>query len=475
MIDMYDQYDSVLEKLPTKSTSSLWSTLHKEAILIIIKNFIDKNIKSNDTHVCVSLSGGVDSMIIITCLNYMKINMDYKFNVIAAHVEYANRIESQLEAKFLCQWCKDNDIIFEIKQITEIKRNEMDREDYEEQSRKLRFQLYYDIMNKYKISGVMLGHHAGDIAENVFTNVMHARDLLDLEVIHSVSKNQNVYFWRPLVVVYKDVILEFAHKYHIPYFKDSTPDWSNRGILRKQIFPQLEKRFGGNFQQKLVSIGQQSTEWSFMINQMILDPFIKNNMNIKKHGAYIFIDGYRNAPKCFWGLVFRKILHTMNLSMITSKSLNNVMVALKGNKNMYINLNEHLICMLTGNQILIRKNFHFKEINESMYIDFDTCEGPISINYEINEKVKYTVTRIIIGNGYEINSGHMDYIDGYMRYYIPYSKNILLTTQKGKIDKSVKDNFKEILSSSSIFPLISNDGIIDNPHGYVIKIELLID
>jgi hypothetical protein len=34
-------------------------------------------------------------------------------------------------------------------------------------------------------------------------------------------------------------IFGFAHKYGIPYFKDTTPKWSTRGKLRNQLLPLL--------------------------------------------------------------------------------------------------------------------------------------------------------------------------------------------------------------------------------------------
>lgn len=33
----------------------------------------------------------------------------------------------------------------------------------------------------------------------------------------------------------KDVVYDFAHKFGVPYFKDTTPSWSTRGKLRRQL------------------------------------------------------------------------------------------------------------------------------------------------------------------------------------------------------------------------------------------------
>jgi hypothetical protein len=35
-------------------------------------------------------------------------------------------------------------------------------------------------------------------------------------------------------------VLEYAHSFGVPYFKDTTPAWSTRGKLRNQLVPLLQ-------------------------------------------------------------------------------------------------------------------------------------------------------------------------------------------------------------------------------------------
>lgn len=41
--------------------------------------------------------------------------------------------------------------------------------------------------------------------------------------------------WRPMLPFGKDVVYDFAHKFGVPYFKDTTPSWSTRGKLRREL------------------------------------------------------------------------------------------------------------------------------------------------------------------------------------------------------------------------------------------------
>ena len=52
--------------------------------------------------------------------------------------------------------------------------------------------------------------------------------------------SEDVPVWRPLLPHTKDEIFQFAHKFGVPYFKDTTPAWSTRGHMRNQLMPLLK-------------------------------------------------------------------------------------------------------------------------------------------------------------------------------------------------------------------------------------------
>ena len=59
-----------------------------------------------------------------------------------------------------------------------------------------------------------------------------------------------------MIEFYKSSIYKFADEYQVPYFKDTTPDWSVRGKYRNRILPQLEITFS-NVKQNLLNINNQ--------------------------------------------------------------------------------------------------------------------------------------------------------------------------------------------------------------------------
>lgn len=58
-------------------------------------------------HVVISLSGGVDSMVLALILSRLAARSRPPFAVVAAHIDYGNRPESAAEASFVEAWCAE--------------------------------------------------------------------------------------------------------------------------------------------------------------------------------------------------------------------------------------------------------------------------------------------------------------------------------------------------------------------------------
>jgi len=208
-------------------------------------NLIDKYVKKIGI---ISLSGGVDSMV---CLVYcMTIYSD--INWICVHINYKNRRESDDEANFIAYFCYKHNIKLYVREINEINRNKCMnininmREIYEDYTRKIRFNTYkavYDNYNynyNYNYPVVILGHNKDDALENILTNITYNCKYKNLKGMEEHSICDNITFLRPLLNVPKNDIYEFAHKHNIPYVKNSTPEWSQRGKIRNNIVPVLD-------------------------------------------------------------------------------------------------------------------------------------------------------------------------------------------------------------------------------------------
>lgn len=167
--------------------------------------------------VAISLSGGVDSMALATMLKHMAPRFG-NIDVVAIHIDYANRPESGAEAAFVEEWCKRMGIVCVIRRIAEVKRGVTPREQYEAESRAIRYNLYKECARTYKFPAVFVGHHEGDVQENVIANLMRGANLLAVNGMAEEGIVEGVRIWRPMLPHPKDPIIEFAHKYGVPYF-----------------------------------------------------------------------------------------------------------------------------------------------------------------------------------------------------------------------------------------------------------------
>ncbi|KAL3919289.1 MAG: hypothetical protein SGARI_007243, partial [Bacillariaceae sp.] len=201
-------------------------------------------------------------MVIASVLAHLKQSCGYPhLQILAVHIDYANRPESGAEADFVKRYCdkycgNSGNVEFLCRRIGEVTRGITARDDYERIARTIRYDMYREAVARAKsllppdddgdkhVVGVMLGHHRGDLRENVLSNAHKGCGPLDLSGMTSVSKNDGILVYRPLLPLEKSFVLDYAHKFGVPYFKDTTPHWSTRGKLRNKLLPLLEEIYG---------------------------------------------------------------------------------------------------------------------------------------------------------------------------------------------------------------------------------------
>jgi tRNA(Ile)-lysidine synthase TilS/MesJ len=173
--------NSPYQSSPTSSTAFSAST---SSCKPIIKNII-----------MISLSGGVDSMVLSKVLALLQKSKKVSISaIVAIHMDYANRPESSKEASYVKEWSESLNIHFRIRTVNEVTRGITDRDAYEKISRNIRYSFYQECISEalnggfdddltekgqgknenreYHVSGILFGHHLGDVQENVISNVM---------------------------------------------------------------------------------------------------------------------------------------------------------------------------------------------------------------------------------------------------------------------------------------------------------------
>jgi len=335
----YQSYENVLEYLPN-SNIPIHDFIYNESSNVFTTLKVFCNLSKTNTFV-VSLSGGVDSMVLLSVLHYLR------KRVIAVHINYNNRAETTQEEHFLKDWCQFNNIILYTKNISHITRESSKRSDYEEITKDIRFNLYKEIVKSNNVDGVLLAHHKDDTIENIFTNICRGRSILNLAVIKESSVIQDVCIQRPLLNVFKSEIYDFAHEHDIPYFKDTTPLWSIRGMYRNILLPKLQNIFGNKIKQNLLNFNQETIEWNTLISNQIIEPFLNQECAYHNKTVYFNVKKYTVYPLCFWNTVLMKVFYKYHHSCPSRKSIINFMCFIKSKTEGTINLSAKCKCVLS--------------------------------------------------------------------------------------------------------------------------------
>lgn len=197
---------------------------------------------NNYKNICVSLSGGVDSIVLLFLLSNIN-----NINLNAIHINYKNRETSDDEMNMCIKMCNYLNIPIFIREINEIKRSRnSDRDLYEEVTRKIRFSFYKIIQDKYN-SVICMGHNKDDCLENIFSNIIRKQKYDNMNGMDFFGTELDVNIIRPFLDISKKEIYTIANYYKLPYLYDSTPSWSDRGRKRDILIP-----FLNNFDHRII-------------------------------------------------------------------------------------------------------------------------------------------------------------------------------------------------------------------------------
>ncbi len=294
-----------------------------------------------NTPVLVSLSGGVDSMVIASVLSFLRDSCNYgQLFLSAVHIDYGNRPESAAEANFVKNYAmnliKFDDFV--LRRIDEVTRGVTKRDDYEKISRNVRYDLYKSTISKciklcaqndpdhlIEEVGVMLGHHRGDVVENVISNSNKGCGPLDLSGMTEISQNDGVTIYRPLLPLDKVDVFNYSHKFGVPYFKDTTPHWSTRGKLRNKLIPLLEEVYGDGCLNNLAKLAEESDEARDLFNKSAFRPFMDTVVRYPM-GIIFSTAPFKSQGTYFWKIALRDLLHKSGLGMFSDKSIESFLV-----------------------------------------------------------------------------------------------------------------------------------------------------
>ena len=189
----------------------------------------------------VALSGGVDSMVLLSLVASLKRNAELTAEVSAVHVHHGLSANADQWLSFCQQQCEDLDIEFKSKAVILEKSN---RQSLEAVARDARYQAFSELTETDSV--ILTGHHQDDQAETILLALKRGSGVNGLAAMSSVRDfTEQRLLARPLLNIARAEIEQFAADNNLAWVEDeSNLDTSfDRNFLRQSIIPQLRERW----------------------------------------------------------------------------------------------------------------------------------------------------------------------------------------------------------------------------------------
>lgn len=189
--------------------------------------------------IALGLSGGVDSIALFHLL-VTKHKESYK-ELVAFHINHGLREQSYEEAEFVENFVKHYNVKFYKKELN-MKDLVRDSHTSEEMlARKLRYDAFEEMSSLEGGVKLITAHHKNDQVENILMRLLSGRSMDYNLMIEGKTTIGNLEVYRPLLNVLKADLEQYADKYDLKYYVDSTnfdTDYT-RNNIRYNIVPLL--------------------------------------------------------------------------------------------------------------------------------------------------------------------------------------------------------------------------------------------
>ena len=253
--------------------------------------------------VLVAVSGGVDSMVLLSCLVDLREYVNFYMEVI--HINHNLRgTESNEDAKHVLNFCKNINVPCVIKSVDVIKNKNENKQTLEQSARDLRYKEIYNYQESNKFDYIVIAHNSDDNAETV---LMHICRGSGLKGASGIKENDKIL--RPLLEYSKAEIIKYAKENNIKYREDSsnTDIKYVRNYIRHEILPRLEEIYP-NVKQNLSKFAEIASIDDEFINNLIDYSVIKK----QKDAIKLNIDAFKNHESIINRIIY-KVLNELNI------------------------------------------------------------------------------------------------------------------------------------------------------------------
>mgnify|MGYP002619426031 CR=1 FL=1 len=208
-----------------------------------VKETIAKyNLIQKGDKIVVGVSGGPDSMTLLTVL--LKLKNAYDLEIYVAHINHMLRENAIIDEEYVKEFCKKNDIELFIKHADIQEKAQKEKRGLEETGRLVRYNFFEEVLNKTNSNKIAIAHNLNDRVETIIMNTLRGSGLNGLRGIEA-SRGKYI---RPLIEIPRDEIEKYCEENKInPRHDESNDDNTyTRNKIRNIIIPYLKREFNPN-------------------------------------------------------------------------------------------------------------------------------------------------------------------------------------------------------------------------------------
>lgn len=268
----------------------------------------DYHLIDDGDRIAVGVSGGKDSMVLLTALHMYSKFADRNFEVVGIHIKlgFPNMDFSEVIA-----FCRQQGITFYQydSQVYEILKRNPDKEGNIKCSLCSKFKkaTVIDAAKKLNCTKVAFGHHSDDAVETLLMNAIHGGKLATFLPKMYMSRTDTT-FIRPLVYSYESDILSALERNQIPFVKSTCPNdgYTERQAMKDMLqefyrsYPMAQKNFIRMlYNEDQVELwhreGDHRAEKAKSMSVLLKE---EGDLQLTRHGAnYFIVYSHSDSPK----------------------------------------------------------------------------------------------------------------------------------------------------------------------------------
>lgn len=198
----------------------------------------EHNLINSGDKIVIGVSGGPDSITLLTCMNKYKDKLGCE--IIVAHVNHLIRKDSTDDEKYVEKICENSQIKFYKKRIEILKLAEEQKKGTEEVGRIERYKFFDEVTKEEGANKIAIAHNMNDNAETMLLNLIRGTGMNGLEGIQPVEYKKYI---RPLINCSREEIEAYCDKYNLKPRIDSTNKENiyKRNIIRNKLIVELKE------------------------------------------------------------------------------------------------------------------------------------------------------------------------------------------------------------------------------------------